>query len=58
MAPEQVDGSGRVGPRTDVWAVGATLYEVLSGAAPRLRSEAAGCQRRPARLFAASAQVG
>lgn len=34
MAPEQIDGSGRIDARTDVWAVGATLYEALSGQAP------------------------
>ena len=35
MAPEQVRGDvKRLGPATDVWALGAILYEVLAGTAP------------------------
>jgi serine/threonine-protein kinase len=33
MSPEQAR-SGRVGPLADVWALGAMLYEALTGAAP------------------------
>ncbi len=33
MAPEQVS-SGAIGPHTDVWGVGATLYTLLTGAFP------------------------
>ncbi len=33
MAPEQVS-SGQIGPHTDVWGIGATLYTLLTGALP------------------------
>jgi eukaryotic-like serine/threonine-protein kinase len=35
MAPEQVRGEGpRIGPRTDVWALGVLLYEMISDRKP------------------------
>jgi serine/threonine-protein kinase len=34
MAPEQTRGSGRVGPRTDVYAAGLSLFEILAGQHP------------------------
>ncbi|MBI3273143.1 MAG: protein kinase [Planctomycetes bacterium] len=35
MAPEQVQGRTReIGPQTDVWALGAILYQLLTGSVP------------------------
>ena len=37
MSPEQVEGtSGRISPRTDVYALGTILYEILAGRPPHL----------------------
>jgi hypothetical protein len=34
MSPEQIQRSNKVDPRTDVWALGVMLYELIAGALP------------------------
>jgi serine/threonine-protein kinase len=47
MAPEQLDGAtGRLGPATDVYSLGATLYALLTGHAPSEGGDLASIQDR------------
>ncbi|MFG0290999.1 MAG: serine/threonine-protein kinase [Rhodopirellula sp. JB044] len=40
MAPEQASGDvGRIGPRTDIYCLGTTLYHILTGSAPLATGE-------------------
>jgi serine/threonine-protein kinase len=48
MAPEQIDSAGELGAHTDVFALGATLYECLSGHSP---FEADGLERTLFRIM-------
>jgi tetratricopeptide (TPR) repeat protein/tRNA A-37 threonylcarbamoyl transferase component Bud32 len=47
MAPEQVEGrSAEISPRTDVYALGAILYEILTGAPPHAGESLAAIYRK------------
>ena len=56
MSPEQVLGE-RVDGRSDIFAAGCLIYEMLSGAPPVQRRHAAGDRREPDARLAADAVV-
>ena len=39
MAPERIMGSGKVGPASDMWSLGATLYTAVQGHSPYHRDK-------------------
>lgn len=43
LAPEQARGSTTVNERSDIWALGVLLYEVITGISPFERETVAGC---------------
>ncbi len=56
ISPEQAAGWGEVDARSDVYALGATLRELLTGI--RLRGWLAGCEEGASRIFARIATAG
>ncbi len=43
MSPEQAMGSNKIGPPTDVWAMGVVFYECLTGSSPFAAGDARKC---------------